>query len=61
MQEDGSSRALTEVRGKLKIATDKPAGRSLLTCSWDGTYVGVTWPASRQFTIYRQGAAAWEE
>eukprot|EP00200_Dunaliella_tertiolecta_P012552 CAMPEP_0202375576 /NCGR_PEP_ID=MMETSP1127-20130417/6232_1 /ASSEMBLY_ACC=CAM_ASM_000462 /TAXON_ID=3047 /ORGANISM="Dunaliella tertiolecta, Strain CCMP1320" /LENGTH=1080 /DNA_ID=CAMNT_0048973105 /DNA_START=121 /DNA_END=3360 /DNA_ORIENTATION=- len=40
--------------------TGRPVTRAQLGCSTDGAYVSVVWPAARQYTIYRQGAASWE-
>ena len=47
--------------GKLKLASAKPNSRAVITCSADGSYVAVTWPAAATYCIFRQGVANWEE
>lgn len=47
--------------GKLAVAADAPDSRAYVTASHDGSYVAVAWPVTRRYSVYRQGAAAWQE
>lgn len=44
-----------------QVASDTSGNRALVAASHDGGYVAVSWPAARQYAVYRQGASAWQE
>jgi len=52
-----------QVMSKFQLAAGdgRPRQRAVITASHDGTYVAVAWPSARQYSVYRQGAASWDE
>ncbi|KAG1678760.1 hypothetical protein FOA52_012800 [Chlamydomonas sp. UWO 241] len=56
--------ARARVVARAPIAKDRPSHGTLITASFDGSYVAVVWPAARQYAVYApgaSGAAPWDE
>ena len=50
-----------QVLSNLKVANGRSNARGVITSSYDGSLIAVTWPAVKQYVLYRQGATSWEE
>ncbi len=59
-KENAMPRGVTHT-GIPQVASDTSGNRALVAASHDGGYVAVSWPAARQYAVYRQGASAWQE